>query len=64
MHKDLFQEIYEFSEMALTSDIEINDITDGATHYHADYVYPEWRQTKTKMITIDNHIFYKWEINE
>ena len=36
-----------------------DDITEGATHYHADYVYPEWRQTKTKMITIDNHIFYK-----
>ena len=42
----------------------LDDMTKGSTHYHADYVYPEWRQTKTKMITIDNHIFYKWEINE
>ena len=35
--------------------------TDGATHYHADYVYPEWREQKTKMLQIGNHIFYRWE---
>tara|TARA_B100002019_G_C21049440_1_gene488491 strand:+ start:94 stop:681 length:588 start_codon:yes stop_codon:yes gene_type:complete len=37
------------------------DITKGSTHYHADYVYPEWRREKTKTITIGNHIFYRWE---
>ena len=62
VHKDLFQEIYEFSEMALTSDIEINDITDGATHYHAHYVKPAWRKSKTRTVSIGDHIFYRWEI--
>lgn len=40
---------------------EFTDFTDGATHYHADYVRPEWASTKTKTMTIDQHIFYRWE---
>jgi len=43
---------------------KLDDMTKGSTHYHADYVYPEWRKMKTKMITIGNHIFYKWELNK
>lgn len=35
------------------------DITDGATHYHADYVNPYWAKKKTKIMKIKNHIFYK-----
>ena len=38
----------------------IFDITEGATHYHADYVTPEWRKTKIKTIEIEDHIFYRW----
>ena len=37
------------------------DFTQGSTHYHAHYVYPEWRKTKTKVTRIDSHIFYRWE---
>jgi len=37
------------------------DFTDGATHYHADYVNPEWAETKTMTIVIEDHIFYRWE---
>ena len=40
---------------------ELTDFTGGATHYHADYVRPAWAKSKTKTITIDEHIFYKWE---
>ena len=40
---------------------ELLDITDGATHYHADYVRPSWAKTKTKTIEIEDHIFYRWE---
>lgn len=35
------------------------DITDGALWYHADYVYPYWADHLTRVITIENHIFYK-----
>jgi len=41
--------------------ITILDITDGATHYHADYVSPAWRKSKTKTVEIGDHIFYRWE---
>ena len=40
---------------------KLKPITKGATHYHADYVYPSWRKTKTKTIEIEDHIFYRWE---
>jgi len=37
------------------------DFTQGATHYHAWYVQPEWADTKTITIGIGDHIFYRWE---
>ncbi len=37
------------------------DITDGATHYHANWMekYPSWSKKKKVMASIDRHIFYK-----
>ena len=37
------------------------DITDGATHYHANWMekYPKWSHHKKVMASIDRHIFYK-----
>jgi len=37
------------------------DITDGATHYHANWMdeYPKWSKHKKVMASIDRHIFYK-----
>jgi len=43
------------------NDIRFVDITDGATHYHADYVSPSWAKTKTRTTEIGDHIFYRWE---
>ena len=36
------------------------DITDGATHYHANWMetYPSWSKRKKIMTSIDRHIFY------
>ena len=36
------------------------DITDGATHYHANWMetYPTWSKKKKIMASIDRHIFY------
>ena len=39
----------------------IIDITEGSTHYHADYVMPDWAETKRNIIEIEDHIFYRWE---
>ena len=39
----------------------LDDFVEGATHYHATYVYPEWAKSKTRTVRIDDHIFYRWE---
>ena len=41
---------------------KVDDLVDGATHYHAHYVQPSWAETKTYIIRIDDHIFYRWDI--
>jgi len=60
-NKELFNSIYNLSYTVVYDMIQIVDITDGATHYHADYVSPAWAETKTKTIEIEDHIFYRWE---
>ena len=36
-------------------------ITEGATHYHATYVNPEWAQDLALVGRIGSHIFYRWD---
>ena len=47
----------------LTRSMMIIDFTEGATHYHADYVNPRWSQQKDfiKTVQIDTHKFYRWQ---
>ena len=37
----------------------LDDITGGATHYHADYVSPYWARGKKPSFQTGRHIFYK-----
>ena len=60
-NKDTFEEILLLSELIISGTMSIMDITEGATHYHADYVRPAWAETKTKTIEIEDHIFYRWD---
>ena len=59
--KRLYAEIVAFSEMMLAKE-NVLDITDVATHYHADYVLPSWARTKKKTTEIGDHIFYRWQM--
>ena len=34
-------------------------ITEGSTHYHANYVTPEWSNRFTRVTRIGSHIFYR-----
>lgn len=36
-------------------------ITEGSTHYHADYVNPFWASSLQMVGRIGSHIFYRWE---
>lgn len=37
----------------------VPDMTDGATHYHANYVRPWWAKHYTRTVQHGTHIFYK-----
>jgi len=37
------------------------DVTEGSTHYHSTSVSPDWSVTKTHVVDIDDHIFYRWD---
>lgn len=39
----------------------LDDFVEGSTHYHAHYVLPAWAESKTKVVRIADHIFYRWE---
>lgn len=38
---------------------EFGDITEEATHYHADSVHPYWADSLNETVVINNHLFYK-----
>ena len=59
--EETFEEIYVLTDGVVDGTFEILDITEGATHYHADYVSSDWAKTKTKTIEIEDHIFYRWD---
>ena len=41
-------------------DVEWEEVTGRATHYHADYVSPYWAPTLRETTTVGKHIFYRW----
>ena len=56
-----YNSLYVMALDLVYGDIIVVDITEGATHYHANYVFPAWRKTKTKTLIVGDHIFYRWE---
>jgi len=57
-----YNEILNFVMTFLDNYDIMIDITEGATHYHADYVSPDWASSKTRTTEIEDHIFYRWEL--
>lgn len=45
----------------IMNDNKYKGITEGATHYHATYVNPEWAQDLALVGRIGSHIFYRWD---
>ena len=53
-----FENAQEVARYVLSTP-DLMDITDGATHYHADYISsPRWADPRRKTAQIDTHIFY------
>ena len=40
---------------------DFRGITEGATHYHANYVQPNWARDFQLIGRIGDHIFYRWK---
>ena len=56
----LWTSTQELAKYVLLRQDELPDITDGALHYHADYITaPRWAGRKHKTAKIDTHIFYR-----
>ena len=54
----MWKESQEVAKYVLSTP-DLMDITDGATHYHADYISsPRWANPRRKTVEIDTHIFY------
>ncbi len=41
-------------------DVQWEEVTGKATHYHADYVSPYWAPSLDEVATVGKHIFYRW----
>ena len=57
----LYNDIVELATMIYFNHDKLDDPTDGATFYHADYVNPKWRGL-VKTNQIGRHIFYRQDI--
>jgi len=56
----LWTDTQELAKYVLLRQDDLLDITDGALHYHADYIdAPRWAGRKHKTTKIDTHIFYR-----
>lgn len=62
-NNEMWEECKEIARMLLTkgatSDMML--MLEGATHYHTTKVNPSWAKTKTKIVQIGEHIFYRYE---
>jgi len=56
-----WKESYEVAKMLLTKTIgsDIIKLLEGATHFHATNIKPDWAARKTKVATIEGHVFYR-----
>lgn len=54
-----YKESLEVAFLVLTQYNTIIDPTDGALFFHAIYVRPKWKYQKTRIVRIDDHIFYR-----
>jgi spore germination cell wall hydrolase CwlJ-like protein len=57
----LWKECYDVAKMLLTKskDTAIISLLEGATHFHATYVKPDWAKHAVKVVQIGDHVFYR-----
>lgn len=60
LHVNDSDEQFKYAKLiaGATVDGTLENITGGATHYHARTMYPSWASSLTETARIGNHIFY------
>jgi spore germination cell wall hydrolase CwlJ-like protein len=56
-NRSVYNQIREMAAYMVVNYDKLEDVTDGATYYHADYVNPHWKLQRVSQI--GRHIFYK-----
>lgn len=56
-----WQKALAVANSLLTTEFPVLDITEGATHYHSKNIIPHWAAHLTRIIKIEDHIFYRLE---
>jgi N-acetylmuramoyl-L-alanine amidase len=56
--ESLYNDIRDLAIYVYLNYEKLEDPTNGALFYHADYVNPYWAKTKVKTVKIGRHIFY------
>lgn len=56
--EEVFEDIRSLATWIFLYHHKIEDVTNGATFYHATYVNPRWRGVE-KTVRIEDHIFYR-----
>jgi spore germination cell wall hydrolase CwlJ-like protein len=59
----LYNDILQLSINVFLNFERMDDVTNGSTYYHADYVNPKWTKLQ-KEKQIGRHIFYKSKIDQ
>ncbi|NDB64833.1 MAG: cell wall hydrolase [Euryarchaeota archaeon] len=54
-----YNQLYQLSYNMFYNANKLDDVTEGALYYHADYVNPKWSRVHEKVVQIDTHIFYR-----
>ena len=57
--KEAWQKALTVANSLLTSEVPVLDFTEGATHYHSTSIVPHWAAHLTRVIKIEDHIFYR-----
>lgn len=57
-----WQRLYKIAEYAFMNKELVQEMSQGATHYHATSITPYWVDGNMKRVArVDKHIFYRWE---
>jgi spore germination cell wall hydrolase CwlJ-like protein len=59
VNREIYEKLRDVATSVYINKSSMQDPSDGALFYHADYVNPYWNKVFTKTKEIGRHVFYK-----